>query len=215
MIACRLLVLLGAAAIHCACAVSVAHAADRTLNFRVDLDGTEIGNHRYTVRGPDNAREVTSQAQFAVKIAFVTAYRYSHESTERWRGNCLSSLHARTDDDGKKTLVDATATDDKLVIREGGKSTTLDGCVMTFAYWNPEMLRQSRLLNQQTGEVTAVKIAPLGDATIDVRGTQVMARHYRITGPKEPIDLWYSPSQEWLALESTVGNGRRLRYRLQ
>jgi hypothetical protein len=76
------------------------------------------------------------------------------------------------------------------------------------------MLRQARLLNAQTGEFETVKISALGDDNIIVRGATVAAKHYRVTGPKNPIDLWYSQSDEWLALESTVAGGRRLRYRL-
>jgi hypothetical protein len=54
----------------------------------------------------------------------------------------------------------------------------------------------------------------VGEETISVRGTPLPAKRYRITGPKNPIDLWYSATDEWLALESTVAGGRRLRYTL-
>ena len=47
-----------------------------------------------------------------------------------------------------------------------------------------------------------------------VRGGRVMARRYRIDGAGNPIDLWYSANDEWLALESAVAGGRRLRYTL-
>jgi hypothetical protein len=49
---------------------------------------------------------------------------------------------------------------------------------------------------------------------ITVRGQPQTARKFRLTGPKNPIDLWYSTADEWLALESTVAGGRRLRYAL-
>ena len=55
----------------------------------------------------------------------------------------------------------------------------------------------------------------MGDDTMQVRGAAVAAKRYRISGPKNPIDLWYSPGGEWLALESTLEGGRRLRYRLE
>lgn len=86
---------------------------------------------------------------------------------------------------------------------------------MSFAYWNPQMLRQTLLLNAQTGALEPARIVDLGNETIAVRGAPVAAKRYRITGPKNPIDLWYSPSDEWLALESTLAGGRRLRYALK
>ena len=86
---------------------------------------------------------------------------------------------------------------------------------MSFAYWNPQMLRQTQLLNAQTGALEQTHVVDLGGETITVRGAPVPAKRYRITGTKNPIDLWYSPADEWLALESTLAGGRRLRYALK
>lgn len=201
-------------------AYTPAHAAQsQAWNFRVFLDDAEIGKHRFTLREANGERVLTSEARFAVKIAFITAYRYLHDAEERWRGNCLAGLTARTNDDGKKNAVDAvletTSAGARLVVTDGSRRATLDGCAMTFAYWNPEMLKQGRLLNAQTGEATPVKVTSLGEETIAVRGAPVLARRYQLSGPPQPIDLWYSATGDWLGLESTVGGGRRLRYRLE
>jgi hypothetical protein len=188
-------------------------------NFRVFLDDAEIGKHRFTLREANGERVLTSEARFTVKIAFITAYRYVHDAEERWRGNCLAGLTARTNDDGKKNAVDAVLEaapgGERLVVTDGSQRAVLDGCAMTFAYWNPQMLKQGRLLNAQTGETTPVKITSRGEETIAVRGAPVLARRYMVSGPPQPIDLWYSATGDWLGLESTVGGGRRLRYRLE
>lgn len=176
--------------------------AGRVWEFRAYLDDTAIGGHRFTLRQDGAEAELVSEARFDVKLLFITAYRYVHRASERWRGNCLISLESKTDDDGKAYSVAA-------------RQQLQEGCAMSFAYWNPEMLRQSRLLNAQTGEFEKVSIAELGDDRIPVRGAMVAAKRYRITGPKHPIDLWYSPAGEWLALDSMLEGGRRLRYRLE
>ena len=186
----------------------------RVWDFRAYLDDKPIGYHRFTLREQGDARELKSESRFEVKVLFVTAYRYAHDATEQWRGNCLDSMTARTDDNGDRPTVDAKMESGQLAVVRGGAASSIPGCVMSFAYWNPQMLRQARLLNAQTGEFEPVKISALGDENIVVRGATVAAKRYRITGPKNPIDLWYSPSDEWLALESTIAGGRRLRYRL-
>ncbi len=89
------------------------------------------------------------------------------------------------------------------------------GCIMSFAYWNPQMLCQTRLLNAQTGALGPARIVDLGNETIAVRGAPVAAKRYSITGTKKPIDLWYSASDEWLALEPTLASGLHLRYALK
>ncbi|MFM9968207.1 MAG: DUF6134 family protein [Burkholderiales bacterium] len=175
-------------------------AEARLWDFRVYLDDSAIGSHRFSLTNKGEEIHLLSEANFEVKILFFSAYRYVHRAAERWRGDCLLSLDARTDDNGKQLSV---------------SRPVLEGCTMSYAYWNPRMLREPRLLNAQTGDLEPVSIAALGEDNILVRGVNVAARRYRITGAKNPIELWYSPSGEWLALDATVDGGRRLRYRLE
>ena len=189
-----------------------ASAQERTWNFRVDLDGTPIGYHRFTLRDDAGERELVTQARFSVKVLGITAYRYAPDATERWRGDCLERLTAHTDDDGKRLDVSARKSGARVAVLGPKGQRELDACVMTFAYWNPAMLSQKRLLNSQTGEHEAVSVREIGRASVTVRGAAVEASHWRISGPKHPIDLWYSAQNEWIALESPVDGGRRLRY---
>jgi hypothetical protein len=187
----------------------------RNWNFRVFLDNDPIGTQRFTLTPQGDERELHSEARFDVKVLFITAYRYRHEATERWQGDCLRSISSRTDDDGKLLSVKSQRESERLKIASTHGSETLEGCVMTFAYWNPAILTQSRLLNPQTGAYEKVAVSLVADEVIDVRGQPTQARHYRITGPERPIDLWYGVDGDWLALQSTVAGGKRLSYRLE
>ena len=190
-------------------------------DFQVFLDDAPIGFHHYTLRESGAERELKIEARFDVKLLFITAYRYTHAASERWRGHCLTQLSARTDDNGDKSEISTEQQGERLTISaitntttQGGRESA-DGCVMSFAYWNPEMLRQTRLLNAQTGKLETVTVTPVGEEKITVRGTLVAARRYRISGAKHPIDLWYGSDRQWLALQSTLESGRRLRYQLK
>lgn len=191
--------LCGLAALH----AGAAAASD--WHFRVFLDGTMIGEHRFVLAAAGDERSLTSEASFVVKLLGITAYRYRHNASERWRGNCLARLAATTDDDGKLTRVRADADD-------GGP---LSGCVMSFAYWHPAMRTQSRLLNAQTGLLETVRVRRIDEAVIDVRGTPTAAVRWRITGPAAAIDVWYSAADHWIGLDSTLESGRKLSYRLR
>lgn len=188
-----------------------------TWDFQVLLDNSEIGYHRFVLREQNGLRTLISEARFQVRLLMIPAYRYTHDATEQWRGNCLVSLSAHTDDNGKKLTVEAKPGKNAgtIEIVATGIRETADGCVMSYAYWNPDILQQTRLLNAQTGEYQKVGITRLGDETLTVRGTPVTTRRYRINGAKHPVDLWYGPDQSWLALESTLESGRRLRYQLK
>jgi hypothetical protein len=181
--------------------------------FRVLLDGKPIGHHHFTLQQGGDARTLKSEARFDVKLLGLTVYSYRHTATEHWQGGCLAELDARTDDDGTVSTVQARREGEALTVTGTQGSRSLEGCVLSFAYWNPSILDQTRLLNAQTGKEEAVRIESLGIKNIEVADGSVPARHYRITGVDQPIELWYSQQGDWLALESTVSRGRRLSYR--
>jgi hypothetical protein len=168
----------------------LAAAQERRWEFRATLDDKPLGYHRFVLRERggerDGERELTSTARFEVRFLGFAVYRYAHDATERWKGDCLVSLKATTDDNGERSAVELAP----------------PGCAMSFAYWNRKILERSELWNAQTGTAEKVRVEPLG------------AGRYRLSGPKHPIELWYSAQGEWLALESQLDKGR-LRYRLE
>jgi len=183
--------------------------------FRVMLDDREIGSHRFTVTERDGRREVESDASFAVRFLFIDAYRYTHRAQERWRGDCLEAIEAVTDDNGRQLKVRGVRDGGRLdVVTEEGRAS-LPGCVMSFAYWNPAMLRQARLLNAQTGEHDAVRVEALGEEPIRISDRELLARRYALHAEGLRIDLWYGPGDRWVQLESRTRTGQRLRYLIQ
>jgi hypothetical protein len=187
---------------------------DREWNFRVLLDGEEIGWHRYVVRGDGESTEVESRAQFDVRFLFLNAYRYRHEARERWRGSCLDGLESRTETNGTVEQVAASTRDSALIVAGPSGDARLPGCVMSFAYWDPRILAASRLLNSQTGALLPVRVDGHGTERVSVAGRSVAASRHRLSGPDLQIDLWYADGR-WVALEAPTPGGRRLRYELK
>ena len=190
---------------------TASHSATREWNFDVSLDGKPIGEHRFTLQERGDIREIDSQARFNLRFLFINAYRYEHRARERWTGDCLQSVEARTDANGKPRLVEGERANGAFRIRNGGGAVLQDACVQTFAYWNPSILDARRLLNPQTGEYVDVKVLLMGREIIDGQS----AERYRLLGKGETpmqIDLWYTAARDWVALESLTPEGRRLRY---
>ncbi|MBK7904064.1 MAG: hypothetical protein IPJ97_14815 [Proteobacteria bacterium] len=182
-------------------------------NFRVLLDGKEVGWHRYIVRGDGAATEVESRAQFDVRFLLLNAYTYRHTARERWHGACLDELESRTETNGRVEEVAAVAYDDAMVVDGPSGDARLSGCVMSFAYWDPRILRATRLLNSQTGELLPVSVAEQGTERVNVAGRNVVANRHRLSAPDLQIDLWYADGR-WVALEAPTPGGRTLRYEL-
>lgn len=189
--------------------------ADQTWDFKVFLDDKEIGSHRFDLVERGAERQLTSTARMTVKLLFVTAYTYDHHDVEHWQGDCISKLSSTTDDNGEKHRVDVQRRDGATIVQTLEGTQRLGECVMTFAYWNPAMLEQTRLLNSQDGEHIDVKITDAGADSIVVRGVKTPARRYELRSEKLSIDLWYSERKEWLALESKTKRGQKLIYKLR
>ncbi|MET3496438.1 DUF6134 family protein [Variovorax boronicumulans] len=197
-------------------AASATGPASGEWSFRVLLDDSPIGEHRFMLATAGEDRRLTSEAEFSVKLLGVTVYRYRHSANETWRGDCLRQLVSKTDDDGTPEKVDAKAVGDNTLAVTTAKGTQpVEGCVMSFAYWNPTIRRQERLLNSQTGKLEAVQVARAGSGMVEVRGQPVEAARWRIATPAQPIDVWYTAQGEWVGLDSTVSGGRKLSYRLK
>lgn len=202
-----------------AAAPALAEGPPSAWEFSVLLDTRPIGKHRFEL-GPAEAgvRSLVSEARFEVKFLGFTAYRYHHRAQERWSGDCLSSVTARTDDDGEITVVNGQSMDGgfRVVANTGTKPKEADapGCTLSFAYWNPQQLaRQRQLLNQGTGRIEPVTITALPTTTIDVHGSPTAVTGLRISGLKAPIDVWYA-NDRWVGLDTTADGGRKLTYRL-
>ncbi len=187
----------------------------REWRFRVFLDDAEIGYHRYALRHNGTAQELTSEARFNLRVLTFNVYQYEHRAVENWQGDCLARIESQTNDGGERLSVERGRADDSFAVRGDGLRSDLPACVMSFAYWNPAMLKQSRLLNSQDGKFLEVAVQPLGTESITVRGANVSASRYALVTEKFRIDVWYSTDGEWLALESAARGNRKLRYRLE
>ncbi|MEM1260818.1 MAG: DUF6134 family protein [Pseudomonadota bacterium] len=185
--------------------------------FDVMLDKRKIGIHRFELIQGGDSIELRSDAKFDVKILFINAFRYRHQSTERWRDGCLVSLNADTDSNGDKLSVAGSASEDGfLVDGKTGEETITTDCMMSFAYWNPAIIEQSALLNSQTGDYQRVEIRRVGEETIRAAGGDYPAVRYDIDTGKGVIKLWYgAETDRWLALEAPAKGDRTIRYRLR
>jgi hypothetical protein len=190
-------------------------SSDMIWNFQALLDGKPIGTHRFSISAQGDERTLVSVADLTVKFLGLTVYRYRHKATEQWRGDCLRALSATTDDDGQLSSV-RSAQDGNVFSVMTPTAVSVPGCVMSYAYWNPAMRAQTRLLNAQTGRLDTVSIVRVDSAAkAGAHGLPSGAMKFRINGQTNPIDVWYSAQGEWIGLDANVRGGHTLSYRLQ
>lgn len=183
-------------------------------DFNVYLNNKRVGKHTYEVVEEGGVQRVSSEANFKYRILFIPAYRYKHSNSERWADNCLVRFEANTNANGELINVSGEQNGSGFTVDNGKSAVELPECVMSFAYWNQDFLKERRLLNPQTGEYVDVSVEEVAEEMLEVRGELVAATRFRLTAYEVDLTLWYSENNEWLALESIAQGGHIIRYEL-
>lgn len=182
--------------------------------FDVYVDDKRIGRHVFEVSDEGPRRQSVNTAEFRYRVLLIPAWSYSHTNTEHWNDGCLEHFEATTRINGRRIEVSGSRTEDGFRVDNGEATTELPRCIMSFAYWDPRFLEQAHLIDPQSGDYLAVTVERLPEEAVRVRGSEVTARPYRVRAERLELELWYSESNEWLALESTGKGGRIIRYEL-
>jgi hypothetical protein len=194
--------------------MSVVHAqTQQQLQFDVYLNDKKIGYHRVDIENLDSGKIVKTEANFKVKFLFFDAYKYQHSAQEKWSvTGCLKTIESKTNDDGEEQFVSGRKDDQQFKITDQDSTERVDGCVRSFAYWDLDLIKSSRLLNSQNGSYLDVTTDFVGAESIVVNGKTINADHYRINSEEMIINVWYSNSKEWVALSTVVNGDNELRY---
>ncbi|MEM6710309.1 MAG: DUF6134 family protein [Pseudomonadota bacterium] len=186
--------------------------SNEAYRFEVSVGGRALGVHAVDIQRTDHGSQVTSRTNLKYRLAFVTLFRYEHESVELWRDGCLGRLTSQTNDNGKRYAVTTQAGSNPLLLERsnptGSSERRAEPCPSTFAYWDPKLLDKGTLINAQTGDSEAVVLEDRGIERIDGE-----ALRHRLLKPAngEAIHLWHRESDgRWRRLASETDRGTLL-----
>jgi hypothetical protein len=185
--------------------VKYSDLVEKNISFQVFLNDLEVGTHEFRILRKNRQIEVDSSLNLEFKAMGLFKVKYAHKANEIWRDGCLQSLVSETKKRGKKINVEAQQSDLGMVVKGAKLTQTLNGCVRTFAYWNPQFLNEDYLLNVENGEYVPVNVTTT--ALENRAGSQVS-----IDGSKVDIQLAYDSAGQWLSLQSELKMGGVLRY---
>ena len=182
-------------------------------NFDAVLNDKVIGQHTFIY---ENEKTI-SNANFKFEYLFMD-FIYQHKSTETWQEGCLKTISSKTDDDGDLYEVSGHIGTDRFLVTTNNKTTELPSCVMTFAYGNPKILEQKKLMNSQSGEYLDVDIQFIREENHIVKGKEILTDLWRIEANIDDgdllIHLWYDKNMNWVSLKSQTPIGDML-YKLK
>ena len=185
----------------------------QTWRFQVLLADSPIGLHQFTVTRKVNEIQVSSSAEFAVKVLGLTIYRYQQNVQEQWRDGCLVAMNASTNDNGTPLQVSADWQGNSLHVQGPEGARQVEGCTFSYAYWNPALLGQNQLLNPQTGKIDLLRVARLASPDAAPAPLAPHAGWWRLHVEPRPIDIQLGADGQWQGLQALVKGGRTLTYR--
>jgi hypothetical protein len=177
-----------------------------TRDFATSIDGAAAGSYRMTItKKDDGTTTMVGNANIKVVKLGITAYHYAYHGTETWSNGRLLGFESKTDDDGTKYTVSATAEKNGLRLKVNGNERIVRPDVWITSYWQlPEARRRDKplaLLDADEGKTLTGALRSIGTEQIMVAGQRCNCAHYRITGPLI-VDAWYDGQdrlvrQEW------------------
>ena len=188
-------------------------AADR--RFSVKYKGIRIGTHAVSYSSATGETRVKTQINLEVKVAFITAYAFSHRSEETWRAGRLVSLNSETVEHGEPLHVEGMATPQGFrVVSKGGPFIASAATLTSNSLWTPAMLEQTTVVDAQRGGVIGVSARKLTDEPIAIPGGQVQATRYTFITPYYAGSVWYDKSNMWVHGEFER-DGSTVQYQLE
>ena len=199
---------------HCATAfVLPTTAANR--RFSVSYKGFRIGTHTVSYSSATGETRVSTEINLEVKLAFLTAYSFSHRSEEVWRAGRLMSLNSETMEHGEPLHVEGTATPQGFrVASKGGPFIAPAATLTSNSLWTPAMLEQTTVIDAQRGGVIGVSARKLADEPIALPGGQVQATRYTFITPYYAGSVWYDRANLWVRGEFER-DGSTVQYQLE
>lgn len=187
-------------------APTLASAYPDILKFRVERDGSFIGDvmQRYRPLGDD--LQVDVFIGFAVSLAFIPIYRYEHRAREIWRDGRLVRLDTVTNDNGDAQQVRGRAGSDGFAVEGPQGAFMAPADILPSSYWHPRFTVASRMLDSQKGRILEFDIAKVGTERIAAMGQPIQADRFAMRGDID-LDFWYDADRVWQKMAFTIKGG--------
>ncbi|HEY3908967.1 MAG TPA: DUF6134 family protein [Stellaceae bacterium] len=174
-------------------------------------NGVRIGTNTISIRCDGPSTRVGIFTSIAVKIGFLTLYRFDQTETEHWVGGRFVSMVSRTDDDGAVHHVSAEAERGALSVTADGKTKQMAGNLLPSSLWNVALARQTSALSTVDGKLMRIAVTDRGAQDLPAPGHQIAAHRYSLRGLFSQ-DVWYDSRGDLVRLQLRGSDGSTIVY---
>lgn len=187
---------------------AAAEEVARPLTYRFDVlrEGSPIGWHRVTIHQRADFTEVQTVVDLAVRLGFLTLFKFHQTVREVWHDGRLVELDASTDDDGDRYQVRVRPDGDGLAVSGFAGALRAPRDAVPTTYWHEATASGSALIDTRKGRVTVPAITDMGWETIEASHRPVEAHRFRLAGIFN-FDIWYDRAGVWQKTRFFVRGG--------
>ncbi len=190
------------------------------VKFDVIRKNKVIGSHEITFTKNNEILLVKTNVDIEVKILFVSAYEFAHQSTETWINGDFTEIVAHTDfEDEREYFIKGQDNNDSFLAFGMNGKLNLDKNILPSNFWNIDVLNQKEIFDTQKGIARTIDVEDLGYEEIKVNKKNVKCNKFifnassnsKDKGPFPEYTLWYDENDELMKFQfKDEGRGKKI-----
>ena len=175
------------------------------IKFDVIRKNKVIGSHEIKFTENNGSLLVETNINIKLKVFFVTAYKFSHQSTETWSEGNFIKIDGHTDfEDEREYFIKGQDNGDFFLASGMDGKLELDKNILPSNFWNIDVLKQKEIFDTQKGIVRMIEVEDLGYEKIEINGDKIKCKKITFNASSNPKDigpfpeytLWYNENDE-------------------
>ena len=190
------------------------------VKFDVIRKNNVIGSHEITFAENNDVLLVETNIDIEVKVLFISAYTFSHQSTETWINGNFTKIAAHTDfEDEREYFIKGQDNNDSFLASGMDGKLELDKNILPSNFWNIDVLKQKEIFDTQKGVVRTIDVEDLGYEEIKVNKKNIKCNKFIFNASSNPKDngpfpeytLWYDENDELMKFQfKDEGRGKKI-----
>ena len=190
------------------------------VKFDVIRKNKVIGSQEITFVNNNDVLLVETKIDIEVKVLFVSAYTFTHQSTETWINGNFTKIVAHSDfEDEREYFIEGQDNNDLFLASGMDGKLELDKNILPSNFWNIDILKQKEIFDTQKGIARTIDVEDLGYEEIRINKKNIKCSKFIFNASSNPKDkgpfpeytLWYDENDELMKFQfKDEGRGKKI-----